>query len=76
MSVFTSEPVAFQLRDGREQHIVLLVKSAPFHPIGQDFLANHDTHIAFSQKGKCSPDQVAQLVGVSAHTPRGSRFNS
>lgn len=52
MTVFKSEPIPFQLGDVTGQHIFLLVKSAPIHLIGRDFLETHDAHISFSQKGE------------------------
>ncbi|KAK1345711.1 hypothetical protein QTO34_008175 [Cnephaeus nilssonii] len=48
MTVFKSEPVPFQLGDVTGQHIFLLVKSAPIHLIGREFLETHDAHISFS----------------------------
>ena len=42
MSVFKSEPVAFQLGDVIGQ----------YHRLGWDFLEIHDAHTSFSQRGE------------------------
>lgn len=52
MSVFQSESVSFQLRDDMGQYIFLLIKYAPIHLLGQNFLKTNDAHISFFQKSE------------------------